>query len=120
MSGITNRWFDNAPAETVKGNDASSEAQVKDLTVSELINLIGPSRLIAALPDAELGVSLDYVIVQQSGSYVATDYVVDDYLLNAAPSWVKMRFTDFYDWLNSYQNPAYVNAGYVETGYITE
>lgn len=41
MSGISNRWLEQVPTKTLKGNDLESSGVVKDLTVSEIRTMLG-------------------------------------------------------------------------------
>lgn len=43
MSRISNKWLEQMPAMTVKGNNSGTIDDVKDLSVSELLNMIGLS-----------------------------------------------------------------------------
>jgi len=41
MSKIKNKWLANMPANTMKGNDTSGTAVPKDLTVAEIVAMLG-------------------------------------------------------------------------------
>ena len=43
MARIQNKWLAEAPAETIKGNDQASAGIVKDLTVSQVLAMLGIS-----------------------------------------------------------------------------
>jgi len=41
MAKVKNKWLDEMPAKTIKGNDTSGAGDPKDLTVSEVLALLG-------------------------------------------------------------------------------
>jgi len=53
MAKVKNKWLDEMPAKTIKGNDTSGAGDPKDLTVSEVLALLGPAPTSYALPLVE-------------------------------------------------------------------
>jgi len=123
MSRIKNKWLDDAPAKTIKGNDASTVGQIKDLTGAQAIALLGAGNIIEALPDADPVNVPKYVVIKQESNeaYVYTDYVETDYIVESPEIWTKMAFSDFLDWMNYDPSEThYVLSDYMLTGYAVE
>jgi len=68
MSRIHNNWLANAPAETLKGNDQASAGIVKDLTISQVLTMLGisgASSNVQAIPVVET--PAEYQVHVESG-----------------------------------------------------
>ncbi len=120
MTKVSNSWLDTVPAETMKGNDTTSESRVKDLTRDQIIALLGPGYIIDSLPDAHPEIAPSHVAVTQISSYVDGGYVEEGYFTEGEPTWAKMTFEDFNYWIGQFEDTSYVKSGYVESGYIAE
>ena len=78
MSKIKNNWLANAPAETLKGNDQASAGTVKDLTISQVLTMLGisgASSNVQAIPVVET--PAEYQVHAESG--IAFPEIVCEY-----------------------------------------